>query len=424
MPAAEAARPIDLEASKDLFETLTFHAHVALAVSGGSDSTGLMWLAARWAKSLSHPPKLSVLTVDHGLRAEAAGECAGVAQWARALGLDCHILTWAGPKPASGLQAGARDMRYALMRDWCLAHGATLLVTAHTREDQAETLLMRLARGSGIRGLSGMREDVKGTPLLERPLLETGRAELRATLTAARHPWIEDPSNQDERFERVRLRKALPLLAELGMTPRALARSAVRLERALEPIDALCRAFLAQHVEVRPEGFALVEAGAFRKLDDEIAIQALERLLWRLGGGEEPPRLSAIEALHLWLRRGERKTRTLAGCRIAPRQRQLLIGREAGRISGEPIAIAPGQSLVWDNRFQVSIGPATARPCWIVPVRGLKVARNPGLPAFVQDSLPAILAGDEIAAIPSLGWLGQSAPAGLQPRVEFQKIGL
>ena len=423
MPAAEAARPLSPDAAKDLFETLSFHAHVALAVSGGSDSTALMWLASRWAKTLAHPLKISVLTVDHGLRPEAAGECARVASWARAIGLEARILTWVGVRPAGGLQARARDMRYGLMRDWCLAHEATLLVTAHTLEDQAETLLMRLARGSGIRGLSGMRPDDAGPVLLDRPLLQTSRAELRATLDAAGHSWIEDPSNADERFERVRLRKAMPLLAELGLTPAAVARSATRLERALQPIEDLCRSFLAQNVEVRPEGFALVDLARFRKLDDEIAIQALERLLWRLGGGGEPPRLMAVEALHQWLRRGETQARTLAGCRIAQRKRHLLIGREAGRISKVPVAIRPGENLLWDNRFQVSIA-AAGRACAIVPALGWKVARNPHIPAFVQDSLPILLAEGEIAATPALGALRQSVPVGLQAAAEFQKIGL
>ncbi|HTN98597.1 MAG TPA: tRNA lysidine(34) synthetase TilS [Nordella sp.] len=423
MPAAEAARPLSLDASKDLFETLTFHAHAALAVSGGSDSTALMWLAARWVKTHAQPPQITVLTVDHGLRPEAAAEAQKVAGWAKALGLDARILTWTGARPASGLQAKAREMRYGLMRDWCLAHDASLLVTAHTREDQAETFLMRLARGSGIRGLSGMRADERGPVFLERPLLQTSRSDLKATLEAAGHPWIEDPSNQDERFERVRLRKALPLLAELGLTPEAVARSAARLERALVPLEELCRDFLASFVELRPEGFAIVARAAFGKLDEEVAIQVLERLLGRLGGGQEPPRLMAVEALHHWLSAGGTQARTLAGCRIAQRQRHLLIGREAGRISRTPVLLAPGRSVLWDNRFKISIGEVD-RNVAILPVLGLKVTRNPELPAFVQDGLPAVLLRGEIAAIPSLGYLGQSVPPGLQAAVEFQKIDL
>ncbi|MGE0241489.1 MAG: tRNA lysidine(34) synthetase TilS [Parvibaculaceae bacterium] len=423
MPAAEAARPISPAAAQELFAPLSFHAHVALAVSGGSDSTALMWLVRRWALAANDPPKISVLTVDHGLRPEARAECATVARWAGALGLAAHILTWTGRKPASGLQAKARAMRYGLLNDWCRAHGASLLVTAHTLEDQAETVLMRLARGSGIKGLSGMRADETGDVLLERPLLTVSRAELRATLRAADHPWIDDPSNDDDQFERVRLRKAAMALNELGLTSRAIARSARRLERALVALEGMAGDFMARHVDVRPEGFAMIDIGAFGRLDEEIAIQVLERLLERLGGGSSSPRLAAVEALQHWLRRGDSQARTLSGCRIARRKRHLLIGREPGRISLAPVVITPGRSVLWDNRFTVTLAGAD-RPCAIVPVKALNLARRSDVPAFVQESLPAILAQGEIAAVPSLGIVGKAAPPGLQARADFRKIGL
>src|SRR5262249_43907706 len=156
-------------------------------------------------------------------------------------------------------QAKAREMRYGLLTAWCQSQGATVLVTAHTLDDQAETFLMRLARGSGIRGLAAMRADEAGPGLLARPPPRGHRAELRATLVAAGHSWIDDPSNEDARFERVRLRRAAPVLRELGLSPEALARSAMRLERALIPLQGMARDFMARHVEVRPEGFAMVE---------------------------------------------------------------------------------------------------------------------------------------------------------------------
>jgi tRNA(Ile)-lysidine synthase len=131
----------------------------------------------------------------------------------------------------------------------------------------------------------------------------------------------------------------------------------------------------------------------------------------------------AIEALHQWLRRGDARARTLAGCRIAQRQRHLLIGREAGRISLAPVAIAAGESVLWDNRFEVSIAEADG-PCQILPVKGLKLDRNPDIPAFVQEGLPAILVEGEVVAVPGLGFLGKSAPKGLGASAEFHKIGL
>lgn len=423
MPAAEAAQPISLERSKDLFDPLRIHAHAAIAVSGGSDSTALMWLLARWLKTMVRPPKVSVLTVDHGLRPEAAQECADVVGWAKALGFEAHVLAWRGAKPASGVQAKAREARYRLLSAWCAAEGATVLITAHTREDQAETFLMRLARGSGVRGLAAMRADEMGPVLLERPLLDVSRDELRATLLAAGHRWIDDPSNEDARFERVRLRRAAPALRELGLTPEAIVRTAMRLERALMSLQGMASDFTARHVEVRPQGFAMVELAAFRRLDDEIAIAVMERLLGRLGGGDEPPRLMALEALQAWLGRGEGRVRTLAGCRIARRKSHLLIGREAGRISTQPVTISAGQSVLWDNRFTVSI-TGSDRPCAIVPVRGLKLARQGDIPAFVQEAMPAILADGQIAAVPMLGIIGKTAPPGLRAAAEFRKVGL
>jgi tRNA(Ile)-lysidine synthase len=180
---------------------------------------------------------------------------------------------------------------------------------------------------------------------------------------------------------------------------------------------------MARHVEVKPQGFAMVDLASFRKLDDEIAIAVLERLLARLGGGGEPPRLMAVEALQAWLSRGESQVRTLAGCRIARRKSHLLIGREAGRISARPVAITAGQIVLWDNRFTVSIA-GSDHPCAIVPARTLKLARQTDIPAFVQDGLPAIVVQGEIAAVPSLGILGKAAPPGLRAQAEFRKFGL
>ena len=213
MPGADQAAIAVSEAEAGrLFSPLLSYDHLALAVSGGSDSVALMVLAARWVQSQADAPNVTVLTVDHGLRPASAEEAAQVGRWARALGLDHAILGWRGAKPSSGLQAAAREARYALMSDWCLEHGAAAIVTAHTANDQAETVMMRLARGSGVDGLAGMmRETLAPWPVL-RPLLGVTRARLRAVLTAAGHDWIDDPSNDDTAFERIRMRQALDAL--------------------------------------------------------------------------------------------------------------------------------------------------------------------------------------------------------------------
>jgi tRNA(Ile)-lysidine synthase len=262
-----------------------------------------MWLAARWAKALQTPPRLSVLTVDHGFRTAAAAEARQVVSWAEALGLSAHVMASPFGRPDSGLQQKARTMRYRLMAEWCRGAGAELLVTAHTREDQAETLLMRLARGSGVIGLAamtaeGMTED--GFPLA-RPLLDVSGARLRATLRAADHPWIEDPSNENTQFERVRLRKMMPELAEIGLTAEALARSAQRLGRAAKPLLGSSENLFARAIELRPQGYALVDLAEFQAEEAEIRILVLQRLLRILGGTNDVPRLSEIEGLADWI---------------------------------------------------------------------------------------------------------------------------
>ncbi|MGE4562142.1 MAG: tRNA lysidine(34) synthetase TilS, partial [Rhodospirillales bacterium] len=170
--------------------------HLAVAVSGGGDSLALALLVERWCRGRGG--RVSALIVNHGLRPEAKEEAACVGGWIEARGIAHWILVWDGPKPISGLQAAARAARYDLMSAWCRTHGVLHLLVGHTREDQAETFLMRLEKGSGPDGLAAMSW-VRALPFcrLVRPLLELTRAALRATLAAFGQAWIEDPSNND-----------------------------------------------------------------------------------------------------------------------------------------------------------------------------------------------------------------------------------
>ncbi|MFN4089341.1 MAG: tRNA lysidine(34) synthetase TilS, partial [Alphaproteobacteria bacterium] len=175
---------------------------LAVAVSGGPDSLALALLAVRWAATRGG--SAVALTVDHGLREESAREAAAAGAVLRRFGLPQHILRWQGGKPATGVQAAARAARYRLMEDWCGANAVLHLLLAHHADDQAETVLLRLGRGSGPFGLAGMaavreRERVR----LLRPLLAVSRRRLAATLRAAGAPWTLDPSNEDPVFARV-----------------------------------------------------------------------------------------------------------------------------------------------------------------------------------------------------------------------------
>jgi len=379
-----------------------------------------MWLAARWAKSLENPPRLTVLTVDHGFRPAAAGEARQVLAWAKALGLDVSVLTSSASQPDSGLQQKARAMRYGLMADWCRQAGAEVLVTAHTLEDQAETLLMRLARGSGIIGLGAMLADgaTEDSFPIARPLLEVSGARLRATLRAAGHLWIDDPSNENIAFERVKLRKMMPKLAEIGLTSGALARSAHRLGRAAKPILRASEAFVAQSIDLRPQGYALVDLEKFHAEEAEIRVLALQQLLKILGGSNDLARLSEIERLEHWIMSGTSQARTLAGCRIARRSKVLVVGREPGRIAVEPTALPASGRVIWDRRFAVE-WKARPKGSAIVPaghVPGLARVRD--LPAFVQAALPAIVAEGRAIGLP----YSPQAPTGLICRFVFTAL--
>src|SRR5205809_2416815 len=230
--------PISAQEAKRLFADWRGVPAIVLAVSGGPDSIALMWLAARWRRALARGPRLIAVTVDHGLRSEAAAEARRVKRLARSLDLPHRTLRWTGPKPRTGLPAAARAARYRLLAQAARAAGATHILTAHTRDDQAETLLMRLLRGSGIAGLSAMARITERHGLtLARPLLDVAKSQLSATLKQAKIGFVDDPTNRDMAFTRPRLRALLPKLAAEGGDARVLARLGARLARANEAVD-------------------------------------------------------------------------------------------------------------------------------------------------------------------------------------------
>ena len=185
--------PISVDEAAALFGDLAGAPGLLLAISGGPDSTALLFLAARWRKKSK--TKLTAVTVDHGLRKEARREAAAVAKLAKKLGVSHRVVKWTGAKPKSGIQQAARNARYALLAATAKKVGASHIVTAHTLDDQAETVLMRMARGSGIGGLGGMARGTRlGDLTLLRPLLDVPKARLVATCKAAKLGYADDPS--------------------------------------------------------------------------------------------------------------------------------------------------------------------------------------------------------------------------------------
>ncbi len=239
MPPRDKVTSVSLEAFSARLVAFAAPRRFAIAVSGGRDSMALMRLAAGYGRKTG--AEIFAFTVDHGLREGSAAEAAQTAAWCQAAGLACKTLVWTGEKPASGVQAAAREARYRLLLKAAEAESCAALLTAHSADDQAETMFMRLARGAGVRGLSAMSDETlaaagAGAPLrLLRPLLAFTRAQLTATVETAGQAYIDDPSNDDPAYERVRTRALLAALEEQNLlTGAALVRTAARMRAADE----------------------------------------------------------------------------------------------------------------------------------------------------------------------------------------------
>jgi tRNA(Ile)-lysidine synthase len=341
----DAHSPISAEAAKRLFADWKAAPALVLAVSGGPDSIALMWLAARWRRAMTRGPRLLAVTVDHGLRPEAAREAREVKRLAGVLEVPHRTLRWTGVKPKTGLPAAARAARYRLLAKAARADGATHILTAHTSDDQAETLLMRLLRGSGIAGLAAMnRESDRDGVRLARPLLDVSKSQLIATLRKAKIGFADDPTNRDMNFTRPRIRALMPVLAAEGGDASKLSRLASRLARANAAVEILAdgaERYLALKHRTEPNlGY---DAAAFAAMPEEIRLRLLLRAIDRVGH-EGPAELGKVEVLLAALDRAvaQKPAPHGAGRRTGERQKlkQTLAGAMVSLVRGQ-IRIEP-----------------------------------------------------------------------------------
>jgi tRNA(Ile)-lysidine synthase len=379
VPAALPDLPVD-------FSPLHRERHVALAVSGGSDSTALMCLARSWADSHQPGLKLTILTVDHGLRPEAAGEAMRVQEWAASLGLSHHVLNWQGPKPETGLQARAREARYGLMAGWCRDNGAGMLLTGHTLDDQAETVLMRLERSLSPGSLSGIAAQGSWDGLaLLRPLLKARRAALRDYLTGIGQDWIEDASNDDRRFERVRVRQALTGLHGQNVTPERLAALAEASARTNLLLEDLAGQWLSNWLKEEEAGICHLPKEPFLVLPEALQQHILARIVRHYGGGQSQPEAEELRRLARWVAEGPVRC-TLGGALLGRRKQGFWAAREAGRLSPVPLVIPESGAAVWDGRFLVTAAPGASVSA---PGRGPLPLGN-DIPAVARRAYPLV----------------------------------
>jgi len=367
-----------------LLTTIHRPAHLLVAISGGSDSTGLLVQLHQALRSGRHPHiSLSAVTVDHALRSASAAEARAVAALCARLGIAHVTKVWSGEKPARGLSAAAREARYRLLCEAADEFGANAILSAHTADDQAETVAMRAARNASPdnAGLSGMASAVLllRRHWLLRPLLACRRADIRAVLGEAGIGWIDDPSNVDPAYERARIRAALsPGGEEAGGdldTRAALSQAAA--------------AFLDRHLTVTASVVAGLSRAALASTDRQTRRYALNAVAAAIGGRAHGLALEPMDRL-LAMLDGDGAAKMTAGRVVFDLRRDgLYITRESRDIL--PLRVESGDRTIWDGRFLIRNGSAEA----IVVESG-----GQGMNGDLFDGLPPGVARRACAALP------------------------
>ncbi len=397
-----------------------FPRDIGLAVSGGGDSMAMLHLAAPWARFMG--VRLWVATVDHGLRPDSAQEAALVAACCADLGLPHCTLTWRGWDGQGNLPAAARAARHDLLDQWrgAIRH----ILFAHTLDDQAETVLMRLTRGSGVDGLSGMSaaQTLHGTDqprgpdpsdpahpplagrstdwIVLRPLLTTTRAELRHFNRVLHIPYVDDPTNDDTSYDRVKARKALAHLADLGLTARTLAETADRMARARTALDAraqdAARCVLADRYDVQ------FDRSGFEGLERDTQMRLMARALQSVASNPYRPRAAALGALLDRVLGGG--DGVLHGGHVLVRRDRIWVIREARALAD--VVTPLGSAKLWDNRFALSASGPGGVTCRALGEAGL--TQLPNRPSDVPRAAllvtPALFQGDRLHACQRVGF--------------------
>lgn len=383
---------------------------LGIAVSGGPDSMALLVLLQEWANARSRD--VLAFTVDHGLRTTSAFEARRVADWCRIWGIPHTTLHWEKESvPQSALHALARKARYNLLFTAAKKQGCRSLFFAQHRQDQAETVLMRLARGTGIDGAAGMplvsmREGIT----LLRPLLPATKEMLIATCEARNVPFVRDPSNELTRFKRGELRAKEEALAKAGLGTERIYNFACAAAATRAQLEAEANQWLTQHAAITPFGILRIKQAAFFACAHDMQTRILTRALLCLSGEEYPPRSESLENILAQLAASLFAVATLSGCRIENRQEHITFMREEKACAQTAVPLSrSAEGTQWDNRFRIMVDPklnfenisvralgSTSRE----QLKKMGLENIASLPARMRATLPALFVGDTLVCVP------------------------
>ncbi|MEM9550305.1 MAG: tRNA lysidine(34) synthetase TilS [Pseudomonadota bacterium] len=375
---------------------------IGVAVSGGGDSVALMQCLSQCFDG--EDVTLFAATVDHGLRHESKDEAAFASEMATALGIEHTLLSWEGWDRTGNMQSAARNARYGLLTGWARKRNIPMLTLGHTADDQAETVLMRLGRSSGVTGLAAMSaRSMRNGITLMRPLLGITRAELRKFLSDRQICWVDDPSNTDDRYDRIKARQALDVLQPLGISAEALSQVASQMQEAREALD--WYTFLAARDFVSVDcGNILIEIRGFRTLPAEIARRLLQHAITWISGAKYPARRAAMLRAVDQVRRGE--TLTLGGVHGFRVDTHMWLCREFNAVRDHR---APANDL-WDGRWRAEGPNPDAVELRVLGPEGLAMCetwRQAGRPRRAVIAVPGVWQGNTLLAAPAIGLAGE-----------------
>ncbi len=412
------AAPISNQQFSNIMNAIQLKAEsrLCIAVSGGADSMCLLMLAQRWCQENNH--SLIAVTVNHGLRKEAKDEAASVKNWCKQLQCEHYTLDWKGKKPSSNIQSQAREIRYQLIQQFCQQQHIKHVLLAHHLQDQAETLLIRMMRGSGVSGLKGMEShSTIGNISLLRPLLSFTKEDILLTLNQLKQSFINDPSNENTRFLRVIIRNFINTIDRKNEVLKHIDRTAKHMQRADDFIQQQLLSFENDFVNSHPYGFVTIDKKAFQALHLELALRLVSKNIQHINGYSATPRIDEIERLHLDLLNESNSRLTLGGCVIQSglnkRDNHLIyIMRETNSLNAD--STMTQNECIFDGRFHCTLGDIDNKENY--RLSALKQSgwqqikdyvNTEKLPKEIFYALPALKQLEKVIAVPHIGFLAR-----------------